>query len=251
MAKMQAAAQGGPVVDEAAMEEMRRLIFEAPIAELAESQGISIDEAVQLRVEKNLEAAEVPIEVTVRPIEKQGKTMGFASVNIGGMVVDDFRVIDGKNGVFLGAPSKPDPTSRTGYRSTARVMDRHLQERLDAAAAQGYTQAVEKLIARAEALRPAPIKEQMAKAAKEAGKENAARPAPAGAQGNRRHRPLHAPARSPGPGADRLHSRFPQAFGHPLPHGIQRHAFFPLRVSGQSSSMGRSTARQWDNTVPR
>ena len=128
MAKMQAAAQGGPVVDEAAMEEMRRLIFEAPIAELAESQGISIDEAVQLRVEKNLEAAEVPIEVTVRPIEKQGKTMGFASVNIGGMVVDDFRVIDGKNGVFLGAPSKPDPTSRTGYRSTARVMDRHLQE---------------------------------------------------------------------------------------------------------------------------
>ncbi len=134
MAKMQAAAQGGPVVDEAAMEEMRRLIFEAPIAELAESQGISIDEAVQLRVEKNLEAAEVPIEVTVRPIEKQGKTMGFASVNIGGMVVDDFRVIDGKNGVFLGAPSKPDPTSRTGYRSTARVMDRHLQERLDAAA---------------------------------------------------------------------------------------------------------------------
>lgn len=178
MAKMQAAAQGGPVVDEAAMEEMRRLIFEAPIEELAESQGISIDEAVQLRVEKNLEAAEVPIEVTVRPIEKQGKTMGFASVNIGGMVVDDFRVIDGKNGVFLGAPSKPDPTSRTGYRSTARVMDRHLQERLDAAA-QGYTQAVEKLIARAEALRPAPIKEQMAKAAKEAGKENAARPTPA------------------------------------------------------------------------
>ena len=39
--------------------------------------------------------------------------------------------------------------------------------------------ALEKLIARAEALRPAPIKEQMAKAAKEAGKENAARPTPA------------------------------------------------------------------------
>ena len=40
-------------------------------------------------------------------------------------------------------------------------------------------EALEKLIARAEALRPAPIKEQMAKAAKEAGKENAARPTPA------------------------------------------------------------------------
>ena len=54
-----------------------------------------------------------------------------------------------------------------------------IRGRLDAAAAQGYTQAVEKLIARAEALRPAPIKEQMAKAAKEAAQENAAHPAPA------------------------------------------------------------------------
>jgi hypothetical protein len=38
---------------------------------------------------------------------------------------------------------------------------------------------VEKLIARAEAVRPTPIKEQMAQAAREAGKENAARTAPA------------------------------------------------------------------------
>ena len=55
MANMQTAAQGAPVMDEAAMAEMRRLIFEAPIQELADAQGISIDEAVQLRVEKNLE----------------------------------------------------------------------------------------------------------------------------------------------------------------------------------------------------
>ena len=39
--------------------------------------------------------------------------------------------------------------------------------------------ALEKLIARAEALRPKPIREQMANAAKEAAKENATRPAPA------------------------------------------------------------------------
>ena len=44
---------------------------------------------------------------------------------------------------------------------------------------QAYHAAVEKLIARAEAVRPTSIKEQMAQAAKEAGKENAARPAPA------------------------------------------------------------------------
>ena len=43
MANMQTAAQGAPVMDEAAMAEMRRLIFEAPIQELADAQGISID----------------------------------------------------------------------------------------------------------------------------------------------------------------------------------------------------------------
>ena len=178
MAKIQAATQAGPAVDEAALMEMHRLIFDAPIAELAESQGISIDEAVALRVEKNREAVQIPVEVSVRPIEPQGKPIGFASVNIGGMAVDDFKVVNGKNGVFLGAPSKPDPTTRTGYRSTARVTDRALQERLDTAAAQGYAVAVEKLIARAEAVRPAPIKEQMAQATQAAAKENATRPEP-------------------------------------------------------------------------
>ena len=179
MAKMQEAAGGGaPAVDAAAQDEFRRLLFGAPIAELAENQGISIDEAVKLRVEQAVAEATAP-QVTVRPIEPQGKLIGFASVNFGGVVVDDFKVVDGKNGVFLGAPSKPDPTSRTGYRSTARVTNRDLQAQLDRAAAQGYNRAVEKLLARAEAVRPASIREQMAQAAQEAGKENAARPGPA------------------------------------------------------------------------
>ena len=39
--------------------------------------------------------------------------------------------------------------SKFGYRTTARVTDRSLQERLDAAAAEGYNAAVEKLVARA------------------------------------------------------------------------------------------------------
>ena len=179
MAKMQeAAGQGAPAVDMAAQEDFLRLLFEAPIAELAENQGITIDEAVQLRVEQAVAEATMP-QVTVRPIEPQGKLLGFASVNFGGVVVDDFKVVDGKNGLFLGAPSKPDPTSRTGYRATARVTDRALQAQLDKAAAQCYSLAVEKLIARAEAVRPAPIREQMANAAKQAEKENAVRPAPA------------------------------------------------------------------------
>ena len=105
----------------------------------------------------------------------KGKLIGFASVNYGGVVIDDFKVVDGKNGIFLGAPSKPDPTSRTGYRSTVRVNDRATQERLNAAGAQAYHSAVEKLIARAEAVRPTPIKEQMAQAAR-GGREGKCRP---------------------------------------------------------------------------
>ena len=79
----------------------------------------------------------------------------------------------------MGAPSKPDPTSRSGYRATVRINDRGTQERLNAAGVEAYHSAVEKLIARAEAVRPAPIREQMDKAGKEAAQKNAVRPAPA------------------------------------------------------------------------
>lgn len=177
MPKNQAAAPA-PAMENAAMEEMNRLLFDAPIAELAESQGISIDEAVKLRVEKSIEAAPLPIEVNVRPIEPMGSLRGYASLNIGGIVVDDFKVVEGKNGMFLSPPSKEAPGTRRGYRSTTRVMSRALQERLDALTVAAYNDAVQKLVARVEALRPAPIREQMAQAGWEADKANAEHPAP-------------------------------------------------------------------------
>lgn len=170
--------QAVPITQDAAIQEMNRLLFEAPIAELAESQGISIDEAVKLRVEKSIEAAPLPIEVMVRPIEPMGSLRGYASVNIGGIVVDDFKVVDGKNGMFLSPPSKESNRTRSGYRATTRVTSRALQERLDALTVDAYNAAVEQLVARAEALRPAPIREQMARAGQEADKANASRPAP-------------------------------------------------------------------------
>ena len=60
--------------------EERRWLFDAPIAELAEVKGVTVDEAVKLRTDAILQEAAVPIEVTVRPIEPQGKLIGFASV---------------------------------------------------------------------------------------------------------------------------------------------------------------------------
>ena len=141
-----------------------------------------------MRTDAVLQEAVVPITVSVRPIEPQGKLIGFASVNFGGVVIDDFKVVDGKNGIFLAAPSKPDPASRTGYRATVRIPDRATQERINAAGVEAYHAAVEQLVTRAQAVRPAPIKEQMAEAAKQAGKENAARPAPAKAKEARNDR---------------------------------------------------------------
>ena len=170
--------QTAPITQDAAIQEMNRLLFEAPIAELAESQGISVDEAVKLRVEKSIEAAPLPIEVTVRPIEPMGSLRGYASVNIGGIVVDDFKVVDGKNGMFLSPPSKESNRTRSGYRATTRVTSRALQERLDALTVDAYNAAVEQIVAKAEALRPAPIREQMARAGREADRANASRPAP-------------------------------------------------------------------------
>ena len=58
----------------AAQEEMRRLIFEAPIAELAQSQGISVDEAVALRVEPHrAPAARLPAFTRGRPLFSCGE----------------------------------------------------------------------------------------------------------------------------------------------------------------------------------
>lgn len=189
MANTQTAGAQAPAVDEAALEEMNRLLFDAPIAELAQSQGISIDEAVKLRVEKSVEAAPLPIKISVRPIAPKGTLLGFAEVNIGGMVIDDFKVVNGKNGVFLAEPSRADETSPSGFRKTARIYGQGLREQLNTLAVEGYRAAVEQLRARADAVlaEPAPpsIKEQMTRAAKAAEKQNAERPAPPKAKESR------------------------------------------------------------------
>lgn len=183
MAKEQAAT--APAVDEAA--EMDRYIQEAPIEELAKAQGLTLDEAAKLKVERALANAPVHVEVAVRPIVNQGKTLGFASVNVGGVVIDDFKLVNGKNGVFLAAPSKPNPNGR-GFRATVWLQDQSLRDRLNTLAVVAYRDAIDQLRSRADAAEasleeataerdpaPAPIKEQMAKAAKAAEKHNAQR----------------------------------------------------------------------------
>jgi len=183
MSKNNVAAQATPAnMETRAGEDMDNyLLMEAPIAEMAEAFNMSIDDAVTARVNAAVEAA-MQIEVNVRPIEPRGKLIGVAEVKMNGLSVDDFKVFNGDKGLFVGAPSKPDSSTRSGFRRTAHVYDENLQAVLDSKALEGYNAAVEKLVARAAAAQAMSVKPSIREAIKEgaeqAAKENAARPAP-------------------------------------------------------------------------
>lgn len=131
---------------------------------------------------QDTENAAMPLTVSVRPIEPRGSLIGIADVTIGGLTVEGFKVFNGKNGLFVGPPSIPDNSTRSGFRRTARISD-ELQPVLDSKALEGYNVAVEKLVARAAAaqamtVKPS-IKDDLQKGAEQAGRDNAARFAPA------------------------------------------------------------------------
>ena len=164
----------------------RYYLLDAPIAELADYAGVDIDEAVKIRVDAALKAAPMNMEVTARPIAPQGNLYGFASVKIGGVTVDDFKVLADKDGkLFVGAPSKPDRSGKTGYRNVAHI-DKDFRADFSAAVLSAHYDAVEREQARAANLKAAPDKEkppriadQMKEAANRAERSNAERPAKA------------------------------------------------------------------------
>ena len=127
-------------------------------------------------------ALPMKLDVSVRPIEPKGNLVGFASLKINdSFVIDDFKVLQSDKGLFVGMPSKPDKNSKTGYRDTARPITKEFRAELTEAVAAAYHAEVEKLQARAAAI-PAEkqfIPKQLAEGAKQAAKDNAARPTPA------------------------------------------------------------------------
>jgi DNA-binding cell septation regulator SpoVG len=180
----------------------------APIAELAAYMRVDIDMAVQLRIDQAVSdtydkiaarqgviaqdiykqwAAELgqdgqpPMEITARPIEPQGNLYGFASIKIGGIKIDDFKILADKDKkLFVGMPSKPDKTSNTGYRNTVFV-DKDYKDDFNKAVLSAHYDAVEALMERADKMRtasaPERMADQVANAKKEADKHNAALPA--------------------------------------------------------------------------
>jgi DNA-binding cell septation regulator SpoVG len=161
--------------------EYRQYLMDAPIADFAKFAGIDIDEAVKRRVAAAVEAAPPKLEVTARPIEPKGNLYGFASVKIGGVTIDDFKIVADKDGfLFVGMPSKPDKGSKTGYRNTVHI-DKDMRDDFSETILHAHHEAVGLLMERAEKIRSEPeapprMAEQVEKAAKEAAAHNAAQP---------------------------------------------------------------------------
>ncbi len=126
----------------------------------------------------DLEALKVDVRLLNEP---QGKLIGLATVSYHGFEMENFKVFNGENGLFLGEPTVRDGRSNN-FVKTIRVRGDELRDALNQKTMEGYNAAVETLIARATAAKSMEVKpsvrEQLAKGKQQAAKENAVRPAP-------------------------------------------------------------------------
>lgn len=141
-------------------------------------------------INKTGQAPDVKLDVNVRLIEPRGNLMGFANVTVADSLrIDDFKILQGENGLFVGMPSKPaqGKDGKTNYYETVRPTSKEFRAALNEAVVSEYNAEVERLQARAASLRSAPektpIREQLEKAGKEAALDNATRPAPTKGKG--------------------------------------------------------------------
>lgn len=122
------------------------------------------------------EAAPLKLDVSVRAIQPMGNLLGFASVKFNDcFVVEDFKILQTDKGLYVGMPSKPDKTSRTGYRDTVKPITGDFRKQLQGAVLEAYSAEIGRLRAVAAAQERPSIKGQLEAGAKEATKENAAR----------------------------------------------------------------------------
>jgi len=121
----------------------------------------------------NLEEINVDVRLLGTP---QGKMIGLATVEYHGFKMDNFKVFNGENGLFISEPTVRDNRSNNFFK-TIYVTNKELKDALNQKAFDGYNLAVEKLNARvAEAkkmeVKPS-MKEQFANGAKQAAEHNA------------------------------------------------------------------------------
>lgn len=122
-------------------------------------------------------------DVSLRMVPPSKNLLAFANVTINGcFTVADFKVLNGENGLFIGMPSKPDQTSKTGYRDIVRPLTKEFRSDLTEAIVTAYHGEIEKLQAHIAAVAPThdkpSIKKQLESGAKQASQEKTAPPNP-------------------------------------------------------------------------
>jgi len=123
-------------------------------------------------------AQEFSMQVTARPITPIGNLVGFASVKFSNVfVVEDFKILQSDKGMYVGMPSKPDKSTNTGFRDTAKPVTAEFRKELVDAIAAAYHAEVEKLQARVASIaapqKPS-IQKQLSEGMEKAEKNNAA-----------------------------------------------------------------------------
>ena len=118
------------------------------------------------------EALPMKLDVSVRAIEPKGNLLGFANVKFNDcFVVEDFKILQTDKGLYVGMPSKPDKSSKTGYRDTAKPITGEFRKQLHGAILTAYSAEIGRLQAVAAAQERPSIKDQLEAGAKEAAKE--------------------------------------------------------------------------------
>ena len=121
-------------------------------------------------------APPMKLDVSVRAIQPMGNLLGFATVKFNDcFVVEGFKILQTDKGLYVGMPSKPDKTSRTGYRNTAKPVTGDFRKQLQGTVLETYSAELRRLRAVAAAQKQPSIRSQLEAGAKETARENAAR----------------------------------------------------------------------------
>ena len=97
-------------------------------------------------------AAELKLDVSVRPISPAGNLLGYANVTINdSFVVEGFRICSGEKGLYVNMPSTQD--NKGNWRDTFKPITADARKQLTDAILDGYGVAIEKMQAMLDASR--------------------------------------------------------------------------------------------------
>lgn len=100
------------------------------------------------------EAANLKLDVSVRPIAPMDNLLGFANITINDcFVVEGFRICSSENGLYVNMPSQQDKNGN--WRDMCKPITADFRRQLTDAIVEGYGVAIEKLQATLEASRTA------------------------------------------------------------------------------------------------